>query len=226
MLKKFYIFNENKKNIEPIKTPHLSLLVGSLGCGKTNLILNMAKENDKFYNKVAFYSPNGKLDKTLRSSISDNVPFIENKAQLDEFLTDVKDTALESIKENEKLPKSLLIIDDSIVDSNIFPAGAQKTNLNQNLVSLRHVGLTSWISVHSWKQTPKILRQIARFIYVYPITKSQIKEIGEDTKLEGHIVEEMYNKYVNSKHDFITIDQVDRKIYAGTNNLVYSQFNK
>lgn len=222
--KKITVFNELKKYKNPLKNPCIMLIIGGLGAGKSNLILNIAEILNNNFHSAYYFTPNGKLDQTLKGNLSDDIEIINSSAELMEMLENWRSSQENREENKKKLLKGFLVIDDSITDKSIFPAGQQKTPLTKELVSARHLKLSSIIVCHRFTQCPAVLRDISRFIFIFPLTKKHLELISKETQFEPELVLQIYDEYIKDRHDFIVLDQSDRKIYYKFDKEVFSQF--
>ena len=225
MIKKnITVFNEIKKYSNPLENSSIMLIIGGLGAGKSNLILNIFEILNESFHHAYYFTPNGKLDQTLKGNISDEIEIINTSGELMQILRDWRDSQENKEENGKKLLKGILIIDDSITDKSIFPPGQQKTPLTKELVSARHLKLTSIIVCHRFTQCPAVLRDISRFVFIFPLTKKHLENISKETQFEPEIVLKLYDEYIKDRHDFLLLDQVDRKIYYKFSKELFSQF--
>ena len=222
--KKIVVFNEIKKYSNPLKNPSIMLIIGGLGAGKSNLILNIASILNNNFHKAFYFTPNGKLDQTLKGNLSEDIEILDNTAELHEILKDWRESQEKKEEAGKKTLKGFLVIDDSITDKSIFPSGQQKTPLTKELISCRHLKLTTIIVCHRFTQCPAVVRDVSRFIFIFPITNKHLEMIAKETQFEPNVVLTLYDEYIKDKHDFLILDQVERKIYYKFNKEIFSQF--
>lgn len=210
---------------QPLKNPHLSLFIAnSLGCGKTNALLYVSNVLGNHYHRALWFAPQGNCDKTLKGTLDPEVELITEAPAMMKKVTELRKKAMEADERDEELDRVLVVFDDSIANATIFPEGKRKTKLIDDLLSLRHLQITCFITCHRFTLCPSALRNNSAFYYVFRSDLKDLKTINETLDFKRpNIFLDAYKVFHNERHDFILVDKNNQRLYNNLNELIYQE---
>ena len=158
-----------------MKEPHTALFIAPTGVGKTHLALNLLeKEYKNHFDFIIIICPTLRHNKTYRSRkwvwTDPEVILIEPGNQLYHWIEKIDNFLAGS--------KTLLLIDDIIVDENL---NQQRQSLLELVISGRHRAHLLWLLTQSYTAVPKNIRRQAKMLYVwYPKNQTDLNTIHEE----------------------------------------------
>ena len=173
-----------------IKDPHTTIFTDPMGCGKTNLVLDLIKkEYKKHFDYIIIIWPTRQWNKTyhLRQN-DDKVWLIRPKDIIYLKLRCGKVVALNGLYNWIKILSQLLarsetlfITDDIIADETL---DKKRQSLLELAISGRHRDQSLWLLIQSYFAIPKNLRMQAKAIFVwYPKERPDLKIIHDENNV-------------------------------------------
>ena len=223
------VFDQKKEKIHPFLESYIMVINGATKSGKTTVALNIfdiIDQQKKSYDLAVFYSPAGKLDDTLRDALSEDFQLESDFSKILEMMAEWKEIQEDRVDNKKKKLKSLFVFDDATGDSNILRrVGGQ---LVYYMKLHRHLQMSVIFLQHRVNVVNPTIRGIVRYWILFSMADDELNIVAKNTKLPKDAVVESYKMCVKSLHDYIMVDNFERKIYCGSKNsafeLMYSQF--
>ena len=148
-------------SIEFIKEPHLAIYCGVMGCGKTNLTLDLLETSYfQHFEYVIVLCPTLRHNRTYLDrdwiKTDSNVWLIEPKNHLNDWVEKLSLLLVGRL--------TLFIVDDMIADENL---NKRRTPLLDLAISSRHRNHSLWILTQSYIALPKNLRRLANTLFCW-----------------------------------------------------------
>jgi len=181
--------------------PFRMLVCGSSGSGKTNLITNLIKKYNNYFNDIYVITPTYDIDNTWDQVKGVSAVMREyNDNDFTNFLEERKKLIEEKGKENTKL---LLVCDDL--------AGILKRNskVKEAFFRGRHYNLSILLATQSLREMPRPIRVNCSQVILFNIqNKTELKIIQDEysSGLDKDTFMEIYNTATEPKYGFLTID--------------------
>jgi ABC-type dipeptide/oligopeptide/nickel transport system ATPase subunit len=190
--------------------PFNMCLYGKSGCGKTNLLMHIAKWYKPVFNKRTVI-----FTKSMNGSLYNIAKKLNGMIHND--IGDIIDTIMEyqkQCKENgDKLKNVLLIFDDFISDKSLN----SKRNIYDKLFSMaRHYNISVIITTQQYTLLPSNIRRLAWYNIIYKISntserKIMIYEQCNSLDMTENEFENVYKECTGEKYGFIYIDSINGK---------------
>jgi len=211
--------DKTPKNSHPLKNPFLGLLIGSIGQGKTNLMLNILQELDEYYNRIILFSQN-KVDTKL-NLLSNGIEIYDADLEiLNNIIEDVIQTQQKFKQANKKMPEVLFIFDDLIANKDFFPSGPKGNKLINFILSLRHYRTSVLITAQQYTAIPKKIRLNAQILFVFKLSDGDFKDILKETNFPKQKFKEAFDRATTGKHDFLYINLNTRELFKNFKQLL------
>ena len=162
-------------SIEFIKEPHLAIYCGVMGCGKTNLTLDLLETSYfQHFEYVIVLCPTLRHNRTYldRGWIKTDqcVWLIEPENCLNELIN-----ALSLLLVDRP---TLFILDDLIADENL---NKRRTSLLELAIACRHRSHSLWFLTQSYTAVPKDLRRVTTMLFCwYQKERNDMQKIHEE----------------------------------------------
>jgi hypothetical protein len=205
----------------PVIMPQLQFRLGIIApsySGKSNLIVNLLKNNVFKYNKIYknnifIFSKTAGLDdiynelKLPKSNIIDNFD--------EAFINEILDEQTENINDGNS-PNILFIIDDMVTDLD---------NQNQLIKKLffngRHYNLSTIITSQSYHKLPKDVRLNLSHLILFKIPDDDIKSVYKELPINKKLFEYYYDECTKKKYNFMYLDLKNQRWF---HNFEYELF--
>lgn len=194
------------------KRPFLTCIVGSIGQGKTNIVLNILEEMNNYYNRIVVFSGN-KMDNKL-SMLGDDVEIYgPNLEKLQDVLTGIIKQQKALKKQEKKLPPMLLIFDDLITDKDFFPSTARGNDLIKFIISLRHYNTSVIITSQQYMAIPKKIRGNMTMLFTFRVSDADYKDMVKETNIGKVTFKKAYDEATKNQHSFLYINYNTRQLF-------------
>ena len=161
-----------------IKEPHTAFFSGVMGCGKTQLVLDLLE---------TYYLNHYEYIIILCSTLRHNRTYIDRvwiKTDQDIWLVEPKEKLNKWIKVLSLLlidRATLFILDDLIADESL---NKRRTSLLELCISCRHLNHSMWFLTQSYTAIPKDLRRFSNMIFCwYQKERSDIQLIHKENEV-------------------------------------------
>ena len=217
------VFHDKEKNDEthPWKSPFLACIVGSIGQGKTNTVMNILDELNNHYNRIIVFSGN-KMDTKL-SILGDDVEvYGPNLEKLQDVLLGIIKQQKNFKKQKKKLPPILLIFDDLITDKSFFPSTAKGNDLIKFIISLRHYNTSVMITAQQYMAIPKKIRGNMTMLFTFKVNDADYKDMLKETNFDKNTFKKAFDEATKGKHNFLYVNMKTREMYRNFGELLNS----
>lgn len=210
------VFHDKNKSSEeethPWKKPFLACVVGSIGQGKTNTVLNILDEMNNWYNRIVVFSGN-KMDTKL-SMLGDDVELYgPNLEKLQEVITGVMKQQKSLKKQQKKLPPILLIFDDLICDKDFFPSTQRGNDLIKFIISLRHYNTSVMITAQQYMAIPKKIRANMTLLFTFKVSDADLRDMVKETNISKPAFKRAFDEATRSQHSFLYVNYNTRQMF-------------
>lgn len=196
----------------PWKKPFLACVVGSIGQGKTNMVLNILEEMNNYYNRIVVFSGN-KMDSKL-NMLGDEVEIYgPNLEKLQDVLTSIIKQQKTLKKQDKKLPPILLIFDDLITDKDFFPSTARGNDLIKFIISLRHYNTSVLITAQQYMAIPKKIRGNMTLLFTFRVSDADYKDMVKETNIGKITFKKAYDEATKNQHSFLYVNYNTRQLF-------------
>lgn len=187
-----------------------NILIGNMGSGKTTLMINLLRNVfNKCFAHIYIIMP-----KQSRASIKDNYleKNIPSQYFRDEISVEILQDILEELKENTKNKEfSMVIIDDFGSDLKNKEIVKQ---LQKMILSMRHLRTSFWLLQQNFQQLAKPLRELATNFITYPIGKSQLEKLFDETiQLQKDKFLQLTNLAFTGPHSWICLNTKSKRFF-------------
>ena len=206
--------DKNVDESHPWKSPFLATIVGSIGQGKTNVMMNILDELNNFYNRIVVFSAN-KLDTKLAMLGEGVEVYGANVERLNEIITEIEKQQKKIKKAGKPLPPILLIFDDLISDKDFFPSTPKGNQLVNFIISLRHYNTSVIITAQQYKLIPKKLRVNTTMLFVFKLNEEDAKDIFKEANFGKSVFKKAYDMSTKDPHGFLYANFKTRSLCKG-----------
>jgi hypothetical protein len=103
-----------------------------------------------------------------------------------------------------KPPNILLILDD---DVDALPRGQSTPTLDRLFMRGRHSQVTTWLSIQSYRRTPRNLRINAQTVILFAITDAELRVVADELAAESpRVFRDIFKRATAEKYSFLTIN--------------------
>ena len=200
----------------------ISLVVGSLGSGKSTLIYNLLQELSEVIKpektgRIIYYSGSSS-DELTKAYDPERVELFDKRSK-ESFLTALKEIQNEApnIKHKDK-KMNLLVMDDCCNDSDIMPHSVKSTTeLSSLMMSARHIPVSIFLTSQKYSALPTFAKANASHLFAFRSKcPSEQKAILNDANFCKSELEDAFNS-LTSSNEFLWLQQADRRIVKGLN---------
>ena len=199
-----YVYYKEEKNSQLLPCPIRALIVGSSGCGKTNLLINLIHQEKgiKFKHLYVFSKS---IEQTAYSKLREHYEKIENISgkKIANFFAHCEDlTPLDECPEN-----SLVVFDDCLME--------EQSKIKDYFIRGRHKKISCvYLSQSYGKVDMQVIRNNVNFLCIFSQNKHYTKRIyqdfvGSDMNLEQF--EEICKACGDFPHGFLTINMMKKQ---------------
>ena len=235
-----FIPNIHNKNV-PMRNGFLTLLSGSPGSGKTNLLLNFFRDSNiykKKFNNIFYFIPECSYNSIEKNPLA-KIKTIYHELTLDnlqEVYNQLVDLKEEATKEKEKqkeiyvddilqkeddppeIEYSLIIIDDF---ADQLKNKAIEKYLKSFMVKSRHLCVSFIVTLQSYFLCPKLLRKIINYAIIFK-PKNIEEWLSISKELIGLSLDQSFQLYdyiYDGNYNHLDIDLFDSVYYKNFNRL-------
>lgn len=189
--------------------------IGTMGSGKTSLVINLVKLYKKTFHKIFVFMPKYSRD-SLKENIFDHLPPEQIFEELtSETIDSVYFTCMELASKGQKF---LIIYDDvqkSLKDPEIL------RRLKNMVANQRHLHIVNWIILQNWFSLDRSLREIINNIFLFKLGKIQQKKIFDEV-FEDHKdkYDEINNIVYNEPYNFLFLNIGSQDIYKNFDQII------
>jgi thymidine kinase len=196
-----------------------TVFIGSMGSGKTSLLVNMVKKMyKKVFHKIFVFMPS-----TSRQSLKPNIFMKLPEEQLFEELNgETISYVYEQVKElSSDGKKSLIIFDDvqkSLKDKFVLQS------LKNIIANQRHLHVTNLILCQNYFALHKSLREIVNNVVLFKLGKSQTEKIfNEIIELHKDKFDEIRDLVYDEKYNWMFVNIATQRIYKKFDEIVLNE---
>jgi len=186
-----------------------AVVQGSPGSGKTSMVLNWIKFYAPFHDSYIFVSPTAQHDPKMKKVIMT----LAKKGKHLELINKInKDTlGLVKLAIEEAPGNTFLFLDDVTGDSSIL---ARDSDLVKFVTNRRHLKLNIMLCVHSYKATPKKMRENTNIRIFFDALRVDRKELQEETDIDLDPYMDQLNRF-----EFVMIQSMPRNQFKISRNM-------
>jgi len=196
-----------------------TLLIGTMGSGKTSLLINFVKKlYKKVFDRVYVFMPS-----TSRQSLNPNIFDVLPENQLFEELNEESILQVyEEVKElSEDGKKTLIIYDD------VQKALKNKFVLNslKNIIAnQRHLHVVNLILVQNFFALHKSLREIVNNVVLFKLGKSQTEKVfNEIIEIHRDKFDKIRDLVYDEKYNWLFVNVGSQRIYKKFDEIVFEE---
>jgi len=238
------------------KLPLVIQVVSKRGCGKSYTISNTLLSEDligrKRFSSIYYFNPNHwsdpswkqvKLrttkqftgeydedDKPIYKQVPDDYHFSKmDYSLIDEILTEQIEL-LDEIKDENKLPQILIVVDDIVLPANDMDK--ENNPISKIIRNGRHYGITLIYSIQRMKQlVSTVLRDNTDILIFWVANNSNMLESIYEYYFRGYIDREIYNRLISklrikNNHNFLLLNMKnDFSLFAHIDRIGFGEVN-
>lgn len=217
--------NLNKYELTKFLNKHsMNLMIGKPKSGKTSLLYALFKGNKKnrilkgVYSTIYIFQP-----ENSRGSLVDNIFNILPEDQKFEELTfDNLNIVVERIKEDSKNNYTSCIIYD---DMGAYLKNNETLKLFKELaMNKRHLKVSQFFCVQTWYSVPKDLRRLWDNIFVFRVSKDELKNIMEEVvEHKKELVSDIAKLVYDKPYEYLFINTDTQRLFKGFDEIIITE---
>ncbi len=213
----------NKYELTSFLNSHsTNLLVGKPKSGKSSLMWSMLRSPkmlNKVYSHVYLFQPSHS-----RASIKNNIFKKHDKSKMyDELTYEDLDEVIDKIKATDPKENSVIIFDDM----SAYLKNKETLRLFKELIfNRRHLRTSIYFLNQTFFSVPKELRRLFSNIFVFKVSRNEMKNLFEEVVEQDHVKELMpeISKMVYDKpYQYLFINTDNQKFYKGFDRIDFEE---
>lgn len=196
-----------------------TLLIGTMGSGKTSLLINIVKKlYKKLFNRVYVFMPS-----SSRQSLNPNIFDVLPEDQLFEELNEETISKVyEEVKELSADGKKTLIIYDDVQKS---LKNARVLNSLKNIIAnQRHLHVVNLILVQNFFALHKSLREIVNNVVLFKLGKSQTEKVfNEIIEIHRDKFDKIRDMVYDEKYNWLFVNVNTQRIYKKFDEIIFEE---
>eukprot|EP00732_Lithocolla_globosa_P000008 Lithocolla_globosa_v1_NODE_1_length_16663_cov_42.954359.p8 type:complete len:231 gc:universal NODE_1_length_16663_cov_42.954359:4342-3650(-) len=197
----------NQGHASSFQHPFRTLICGSSGSGKSNLLLNLLlRPRYLYFDKLYLYAKtlNQSKYRYLAEQIQQKCAL--NKLDCSDFFfssSDLDDVI--ALNELDPTVQNLIIFDDVLLEKN-------QSVISEYFVAGRHANCSVIYLSQSYFKTPQLVRLNCNYFCIYETTGNNLTELAKEHggSLEPKVFKELFRKAVSDPYSFFLIDKKTR----------------
>ena len=212
----------NKYQLTQFLNRHqMSLFIGKPKSGKTSLVYSLFKGNKKnrilkgVFSTIYLFQP-----ENSRGSMKDNIfESLPEDQKYDELTFDNLNDVAERIKEDSKNNYTSCIIYD---DMEAYLKNKDTLQLFKEMAfNKRHYKLTQLFLVQTWYSVPKELRRLWDNIFVFRVSKDELKNIFDEVvEQKKELTEEIAKIVFDKPYEYLFINTDTQRLFKGFDEII------
>jgi DNA replication protein DnaC len=204
---------------EHLNKYNTTIFIGSMGSGKTSLLVNMVKKlYKKVFHKIFVFMP-----ATSRQSLKPN---IFDKLNEDQMFEELNGENISNVYEQVKQLSSdglrtLIVYDDvqkSLKDKFVLQS------LKNIIANQRHLHVTNLILCQNFFALHKSLREIVNNVVLFKLGKSQTEKIfNEIIEMHREKFDEIRDLVFDEKYNWLFVNVGTQRIYKKFDEIIFNE---
>lgn len=202
---RLFPFDNQNTEKHPMKQSKISVILGSVGAGKSTILLSILNEiSNDTWNRAIIFSAN-KLDAKLVDNISDDVELYGcDSDKLHQIIAEIRQEALASKRNKKPIPKILFVLDDCAGDSAFF--SSNKTAFNSFILSIRHFSVTLILTSQRLKLVNPSVRVNASVWYISRLAPEEKRQLFRELPFPNAVLDKAYDIATAQPFDWLQIN--------------------
>jgi hypothetical protein len=207
-----------------------TMIIGKPGSGKTSLLYALFKSNkppllrDVFENIILFQpkeSSNSMSDQIFQDNLpQDNLYYDLTEESLTEVLKKIKDE--NESDEYEGILNHCIIIDDFTAKLRENPA--IKNVLHEILANRRHLHVSIFFIVQSYKSVEPTIRKLIDNFFIYRVNKQALEQIFQEViELPSKYIIPISNLVYDKKYEYLFVNVDSKRMFKGFDEIIIGE---
>jgi len=202
-----------------------SMILGKMGSGKTSLLYALFKNNKptllkNVFENIFLFQPKESSNSMSDKIFHDNLP---DENLFYDLTEDSLNTVFKRIKdengEYEDRINHVIIIDDFTAHLRENPA--IKSLLKEMLMNRRHIHLSIFFIVQSYKSVEPDIRKLIDNFFIYKTSKQALEQIfNEIIELPSKYIYPISNLVFDKKYNFLFVNTDTKRMFKGFDEIV------